>query len=89
MEISDAREIIISRCHRKQVNIPKCDKSQSPKPRPIIFKLHYFPDREQTWKACKSLNNSQYWLSKDFPIEYVKCRQTLKALWYCCTLAPY
>lgn len=63
----------ISRCHRLG---PK-RRNQS---RPIIFKLHYYPDREVIWKEKRKLKNTRIFLSEDFPQEIMKKRSLLEGI---------
>ena len=72
MQIQNARDIKFVRCHRLG---PKRDFSK--KPRTLIFKFHYFQDREQVWSSKTKLKNSDYWLSEDFPAEIKKRRSVL------------
>ncbi len=81
MGLINARDIKVARCHRKQMLRHVYDRNtQLAKPRPVIMKLHYYPDRECIWKARGSLKGSQYWLSEDFPQEIVKRRQILNSI---------
>lgn len=68
--IENPQNIKVVRCHRLG------PKSRS-QPRPIIFKLHYFPDREMIWSQKKMLKGTKLWLSEDFPIEINQRRQLL------------
>ncbi len=65
--------IKISRCHRLG---PK----RANQSRPIIFKLHYFPDKSRIWKQRTKLKDSNIWLSEDFPQAIVQRRQVLDAI---------
>jgi len=80
LKIPNARDIKISRCHRKQVKSKTNPHTKLPEPRPIIFKAHFAPDRERIWKARSELKDSEYWLSEDFPVEIVKRRKTLNLI---------
>lgn len=71
LKLVDARSIKIERAHRNPA--PKTSK----KPKPMVFKLHYYPDRERIWNAKKELKDTGYWLSEDFPSEILKRRQVL------------
>ncbi len=60
MGLINARDIKVARCHRKQMLRHVYDRNtQLAKPRPVIMKLHYYPDRECIWKAESSLKGSQ------------------------------
>lgn len=65
--------IKISRCHRLG------PKSQH-QTRPIIFKLHYFPDREMIWDKRRKLTGSNVFISEDFPNEIKQRRQQLEPI---------
>lgn len=81
MKIENARGIIkIARCHRLKVRRKIDSRTGLPKPRPIIFKLHYYPDRDKIWRARINLKGTDLWLSEDFPPEIVKRRQVLNAV---------
>ncbi len=59
MGLQNARNIKIQLCHRKQVfRLKPSEKNPHPKPRPIIFKMHYYADRERIWKASSNLKSS-------------------------------
>lgn len=74
MGFTNAKESIkISRCHRLGPKRPN-------KNRPLIFKLHYYPDREAIWKSKKKLKHSKIWISEDFPQEIMKKRSLLEAV---------
>ena len=72
MNIPEARTIKIVRCHRLG---PK--RQQPGRPRSMIFKLHFFGDRERIWQNKTKLKGSQYWLSEDFPNEIKRRRRIL------------
>ena len=71
LEIEDANGIKIERCHRM---------GTGPKPRPIIFRLHFYPDRDKIWKARRKLKDTGLWLREDFPMEIAKRRQVLEPI---------
>ena len=71
MNIPEARAIKFVRCHRLG---PK--RQQPGRPRSMIFKLHFFGDRERIWQNKTKLKGTQYWLSEDFPNE-IKCRRRI------------
>lgn len=70
LKITNARDIAIDRCHRLA--------SSRKTPKPIIFKVHKFTDRETIWHARKQLKGSNMWLSEDYPIEIKRRRQILE-----------
>ena len=72
MEISDAKSIKIVRCHRLGRKIPN-----SRQPRPIIFKLHWFGDRQNIWGAKQKLKGSNLFLAENFPAEIERRRRIL------------
>ena len=69
-------KIKIVRCHR--LGPKKTDRHA--KPRPVIFKLHYYPDRESIWKQRSLLKGTNISLSEDFPQEILTKRQVLDAI---------
>ena len=75
MAIPDAQSIKIVRCHRLG---PK--QQHAGRPRSIIFKLHFFGDRERIWHNKNKLKGSQYWLSEDFPSEIKRRRRVLEPI---------
>ncbi len=68
LELENPKDIKIDRCHRL---------GNGKKPRPMIFKVHHFTDRERIWGARRKLKDTSLWLREDFPIEIVKRRQIL------------
>ena len=50
------------------------------KPRPIIARFHFFPDRERVWKASWSLKHPTYKVSEDFSETVLNNRRTLYPL---------
>ena len=75
MEIPHARDIRITRCHRLG---PK--RRDAKKPRSIIFKLHWFGDRELIWERKAKLRGSNYWLDEDYPVEIENRRRILQPI---------
>jgi ribA/ribD-fused uncharacterized protein len=75
MGIENARDFRIVRCHR--VGPPPNSGSKNPKPRSVIFKLHWFRDRQTIWQKRTSLKHSQYFLKEDYPKEIVAKRKKL------------
>jgi hypothetical protein len=72
MKVSNVRNFQIVRCHRLGRYNPK-----SLRPRPIIFKLHWFGDREAIWDKLRELKNHPYWIQEDFPSVIVQRRRAL------------
>ena len=71
MEFPGAKDNFkITRCHRLGAKKPNMN-------RPIIFKLHYFPDRVAIWKNRSKLKNTGIYINEDFPDEINKRRQVL------------
>ena len=59
LKIQTWKDIKIERCHRRPG--PKS------RPRPIIVKFNWYPDRELVWAHRKNLKGSNVWLREDFP----------------------
>ena len=72
LEIPEARNIKIVRCHRLGPF-----RKDSQRPRPIIFKLHWFGDRQTIWGARRKLKGSNVYLSENFPAEIERRRKIL------------
>ena len=55
------------------------------RPRKVIVKFQFYPDRETVWSKRKLLKSSNIWMSEDFPKEIENRRQVLmpilKAAW--------
>ena len=55
------------------------------KPRQVIVKFQFYPDREKVWSRRRLLKSSNIWVSEDFPKEIENRRQVLtpilKAAW--------
>lgn len=55
------------------------------KPRKVIVKFQFYPDRERVWSRRRLLKTSNIWVSEDFPREIENRRQVLtpilKAAW--------
>lgn len=69
--------INIARAHR---NPPGPKRTNSKKPRPIIFKLEHYVDREKIWKKRRSLSGSKLYISEDFPQEIKRRRRVLQPI---------
>ncbi len=63
MGITNVKNIKFVRCHRLG---PKRTNS---KPCAVIFKLHWFKDREAIWSKKTHLKNINYWIKEGFPAE--------------------
>ncbi len=72
LQLENARDIKIARCHRLG---PK--RAGSKRPRTIIFKLHWFGDRERIWRCRSNLQGTNIFLSEDFPEEIQLRRKKL------------
>ena len=60
---------------------PPCGRvANSQRPRTIIFKLHWFGDRERIWSARKNLQGSKIWLQEDFPAQIQQRRRLLQPI---------
>ncbi len=73
MHVQNSSKIMIDRCHR-------LGQPTGRKPRSIIFRVHYYVDREQIWAARKNLKDTNIWLSEDFPVEIRKRREILNPI---------
>ncbi len=60
---------MIVRCHR-----PGKIKPVQTRPSTVIFKLHWFEDRETIWDKARELAGRKLFLSEDFPVEIIKWR---------------
>jgi ribA/ribD-fused uncharacterized protein len=80
LQIMNVGNIAISRCHRLGHYV-----TGQTNPRGIIFKLHWYGDRNMIWGRRKLLKNSGLWLSENYAAEVEKRRQILtpilKAAW--------
>ena len=74
----DASQIDIARCHRKgfRKNL-RNERNSNEKPRPIIFKLQNYKDRQNIWESRFKLKNTKIFLNEDFPQEINQKRKTL------------
>jgi ribA/ribD-fused uncharacterized protein len=72
MKVPNVRKFQIVRCHRLGKFYPNATR-----PRPIIFKLQWFGDRESIWAQRRELKGHTYWLQEDFPDVIVKRRRIL------------
>ena len=62
MEVANVRDFRFVRIHR----LGRYQKN-SKKPRPVIFKLHYYDEREKIWQNRRKLQGHNIWLQEDFP----------------------
>ena len=73
----DVTNIKIIRCHRlgppPQTNRP----AGTQRPRPIIFRLHCYSDRQLIWESRTKLKDTNLYLNEDFPKEISQRRKTL------------
>ena len=66
LKIPNAKRIQLSKVHR--LGIPNHLSSYSSKrPRTIIIRFHYYPDRETVWKARFNLKDKGIYISEDYP----------------------
>lgn len=56
-------------------------RSYGNKPRAVMVKFHFFPDKERVWDARKELKNTDIWVSEDFPVEIKNRRQVLMPIY--------
>ena len=74
----DVTRIDIVRCHRKGFRKnPQNERNSMEKPRPIIFNLHNYNDRQTIWESRFKLKNTKIFLNEDFPHEINQRRKTL------------
>ena len=71
--IVNASDVRFVRCHRLG---PR--RANSTRPRTMIFKLHWFQDRERIWSQRSKLKGSSYFLSEDFPAVINQRRRILQ-----------
>ncbi len=64
MKIQNVNTIRFVRCHRLGPKHPHSTRSRT-----VIFKLHWFKDREVIWSKKSELKNTNIWLKEDFPVE--------------------
>lgn len=79
LSIPNARSIKIVRCHRLGPP-PRANNgvgSRNPHPRPILFKLHWFGDRQAIWEARFKLKGTKMFINEDFPKEIMQNRKML------------
>ena len=72
MSIQNAREMRIVRCHRLGSKV-----SGARRPRSIIFRLHWFGDRQTIWNARQNLKGTNIFISENFPPEIEQRRRIL------------
>ena len=66
----------MTRCHRLGPKSP----GPRARPRSIIIKFHYYPDKETVWKAKKNLAKQNIWVREDFPQEIMEKRRVLEPI---------
>ena len=76
MKVDDADSIKVTRCHRLG---PKPTGPRA-RPRGIIIKFHFYPDKDRVWKAKKNLANQSVWVREDFPQEILDKRRVLEPI---------
>lgn len=72
MLVKDVRKFHFVRIHRRGTY-----SSSAKKPRPMIFKLHYYCDRQAIWDKRRNLKDEPYWINEDFPEQILKKRRIL------------
>jgi ribA/ribD-fused uncharacterized protein len=77
MKLENARQMKIVRCHRLGAPPKSTDANVNRKPRSMIFKLHWFGDRQLIWKAKTVLKGTELFLREDFPREIQERRKVL------------
>lgn len=75
LNLPNARQMKITRCHR--LGPPPVDSVPNRKPRSVIFKLHWFGDRQAIWRAKYHLKGSNMYLNEDFPWDIQQRRNVL------------
>ena len=74
--VPNGGDISLSRVHR--LGKPPHRVAESVKrPRLVIIRFHYFPDRDRIWKSSWSLNDRSYHVREDFPDSVRENRATL------------
>lgn len=77
MKVSDAEKIPFVRIHR-------FGRAVENKPRPVLARFHYYPDKERVWKNRTQLKEHRaLWLAEDFPEEIRNRRQVLMPIFKC------
>ena len=76
MKVTDTESIKVTRCHRLGPKSP----GPRARPRSIIIKFHYYPDKETVWKAKKNLAKQNIWVREDFPQEIMEKRRVLEPI---------
>ena len=74
LDLADGNNIKFTRCHR--MYSPK--KPGNNRPRDIIVKFHYYPDRMKVFHAAKKLKDSGIFINEFFPREIDRCRRILR-----------
>ena len=68
MQIANAEEFRFERCHRLNSRM---------KPRPVICRFNYYPDRNAVWQAKKCLKDTKIIVDEDFAPEVIERRKSL------------
>ena len=77
MNITNADQIRISRCHRLNRTIPSNKTGDSVRPRDIIVRFQYYPDRMSVLHSGKMLKGSGIYVNEHFPREIEQKRRIL------------
>ena len=64
--VSNGKDISISRVHRLG-KPPHTTPHSVKRPRSVIVRFHYFPDREKIWKSSWKLKDRSFHVREDFP----------------------
>ena len=65
LKICDGRSIQITRVHR--LGRPITNPNPGQRPRQVIVRFHYYPDRERVFKASWQLRDNVHYVNEDFP----------------------
>jgi ribA/ribD-fused uncharacterized protein len=77
MKIQNVKDFKFVRYHRLGPKLPN-----TVRPRMVIFKLHWFKDREAIWNKKNELKNTNIWLKEDFPAEINRRRSVLLPIFH-------
>jgi ribA/ribD-fused uncharacterized protein len=82
LKITNAKDIRLTRCHRLGPPPPRSNQPGTPtaRSRAMIFKCHWFGDRQRIWQAKRHLKGSNIVLREDFPQEILERRKKLSPI---------
>ena len=76
LKLKNANSIQITRVHR--LGTPNfITPHSSPRPRTVIVRFHFYPDRDAVWRASWELKNKHHFVSEDYPEEVKQNRRIL------------